>query len=163
MITPVTAVWLSITGTKISGRGMRESYSMLHCHHHTNTALRWKAQTVTVLFYRLWRTTLLNSVHHQHHHYPSRLLTYRAAMKLLYPCLSLASLWMVPQLWFIFFISASTVLQQVVFGRPHLFSFWGPVDCNFGDGVGILMQHVPNPVPSLPGGDGLHILLLAPW
>ena len=37
-----------------------------------------------------------------------------------------------------------------------------PVDCNFGDGVGILAQHVPNPAPSLPGDDGLRILLLAP-
>ena len=41
-------------------------------------------------------------------------------------------------------------------------SLWGPVECNFGDGVGVLAQHVPNPVPSLPGDDGLHILLLAP-
>ena len=32
------------------------------------------------------------------------------------------------------------------------------MDCNFGDGVGILLQHEPNPVPS-PPGDGLHILL----
>ena len=39
-------------------------------------------------------------------------------MKLLHPCLSLASLWMVPQLWFIFFISTATALCQVVFGRP---------------------------------------------
>ena len=36
------------------------------------------------------------------------------------------------------------------------------VDCSFGDGVGILVQHVPNPGPSLPGDGGLHILLLAP-
>ena len=36
------------------------------------------------------------------------------------------------------------------------------MDYNFGDGVGILVQHVPNPVPSLPGDDGLNILLLAP-
>ena len=35
------------------------------------------------------------------------------------------------------------------------------VDCSFGDGVGILVQHVPNPGPSLPGDGGLHILLLA--
>ena len=42
-----------------------------------------------------------------------------------------------------------------------LLSLWGPMDCNFGDGVGILVQHVPNPAPSLPGDDGLHILLLA--
>ena len=43
---------------------------------------------------------------------------------------------------------------------PH--SFWGPVDHNFGDGVGILVQHLPNPAPSLPGDDGLHTLLLTP-
>ena len=43
-----------------------------------------------------------------------------------------------------------------------LLSLWGPVDCNFGDGVGILAQHVPNPAPSLPGADGLYIFLLAP-
>ena len=76
------------------------------------------------------------------YYYASHQLVYRAALKLLHPCVSLASLWMVPQLWFIFFISASTVLHQVV--------FWGPVDCNFGDGVGILVQHMPNPAPSLP-------------
>ena len=51
--------------------------------------------------------------------YPSRQLAYRAATKFLQPCLSLASIWMVPQLWFMFFISASTVLRQVVFGRPR--------------------------------------------
>ena len=50
--------------------------------------------------------------------HPSHLLAYTAAMKLLHPNLPLASLWMVPQLWFIFFVSASTVLHQVVFGRP---------------------------------------------
>ena len=44
-----------------------------------------------------------------------------------------------------------------------LLSLWGPVDCNFGDGVGLLAQHRPNPAPSLPGDEGLHnILLLAP-
>ena len=52
-----------------------------------------------------------------HPHYPSCLLAYRAATKLLHPCLSLASLRMVPQLWFVFFISASTVLRQVFFDR----------------------------------------------
>ena len=41
-------------------------------------------------------------------------------------------------------------------------SLWGQVDCNFGDGVGILAQHVPNPAPPLPSDDGLHIVLLAP-
>ena len=40
-------------------------------------------------------------------------------MKLFRPCLSLASLWMVPQLWFMFLIATSTVLGQVVFGRPR--------------------------------------------
>ena len=43
-----------------------------------------------------------------------------------------------------------------------LLSLLGLVDCKFGDGVGILAQDVPNPAPSLPGNDGLHILLLAP-
>ena len=55
----------------------------------------------------------------RHPHYPSRQLAYRAATKLLRPCLSLASLWMVPQLWFIFFISTSAVLHRLVFGRPR--------------------------------------------
>ena len=50
-------------------------------------------------------------------YYWSHQLAYRAATKLLHPFLSLTSLWKVPQLWFIF-ISASTVLCQVVFGRP---------------------------------------------
>ena len=39
---------------------------------------------------------------------------------------------------------------------------WGPVDCNFCDGVSILAQHVPNPAPSLSGDNGLHIFLLVP-
>ena len=52
-------------------------------------------------------------------YYPSCQLVYRTATKLLHPCLSLASLWMVPPLWFFFFISAPTVLHQVVFGRPR--------------------------------------------
>ena len=43
-----------------------------------------------------------------------------------------------------------------------LLTLWGPVDFNFGDVVGILAQHMPNPAPSLPGDDGLHILLLTP-
>ena len=73
---------------------------------------------------------------------PSRQLAYRAATKLPDPCLSLASLWMVPQLKFMFFISASTVLRQVVFDRLRFrFPSLVPVDCNFGDGVGILAQH----------------------
>ena len=53
------------------------------------------------------------------HYYPPRVLAYRAAVKLPHPCLSLADLWFVPQVWFVFFISASTVLHQVVFGRPR--------------------------------------------
>ena len=56
-------------------------------------------------------------VHSFMHYYPSRRLAYRprAATKLLHPCRSLASLWMLPQLWFTFFSSTSTVLCQVVF------------------------------------------------
>ena len=69
---------------------------------------------------------------------------------------------MVPQLWFIF-TSASSVLRQVVFGRPRFsLSLWDLVDCNFSDGVSILAQHAPNLAPSLPGDDGLHRLSLAP-
>ena len=90
-----------------------------------------------------------------HPHYPSCLLAYSEVTKLLHPCLSLASLWMVPQLWFMF-ISASIVLHQVVFDWP---CFCFPSDCNFGDSI--LAQHTPRPVPSLPGDDGLRILLLA--
>ena len=61
----------------------------------------------------------------RHPHYPSRQLAYRAATKLLHPCLSLASLWMVPQLWFIFFIFASAVLRQVDYGRQRFrFPSW---------------------------------------
>ena len=41
------------------------------------------------------------------HYYLSHQLAYRAARKLLHPCLSLASLWMVPQLWFTHFPSYS--------------------------------------------------------
>ena len=54
-------------------------------------------------------------------YYPSRQLAYRAVTKLLHPRLSLASLWMVPRLWFIFFISASTVLRQVVLNCASIF------------------------------------------
>ena len=60
----------------------------------------------------------LPHLHHNHHHYTSRQLENRGAQKFLQPCLSLASLWMVPQLWFIFFIFASTVLRLDEFGRP---------------------------------------------
>ena len=58
---------------------------------------------------------------------------------------------MVPQLGFMIFTSAPTVFRQVAFGRVVI-----------GDGVGILAQHVPNPAPSFPGDDGLHMLLLGP-
>ena len=68
----------------------------------------------------------LCSADRRHHHHPSHQLVYRAATKPLHTCLSLASLWMVPQLWFIDFISASiTVLHQVVFHRPRFhFPSW---------------------------------------
>ena len=52
---------------------------------------------------------------------------YSAATKLLHPCLSLASLWMVPQLRFFFFISASTVLHQVVFDHASTFPLMSAV------------------------------------
>ena len=58
------------------------------------------------------------------HYYPSCQLAYRAATKLLHPCLSLTSLRMVAQLWFMFFISTSTILRQGVFGRPHAVNVW---------------------------------------
>ena len=57
--------------------------------------------------------------YHHHHHYLSQQLDSRAVTKLLHPRPSLASLWVVPQLWFMFFISASTVLRQVVFSWPY--------------------------------------------
>ena len=101
-------------------------------------------------------------VAHHHHHHPSCQMASWAATKLLHPCLSLASLWIVPELWSMFFISASTVLCQVVCGRPH---FCFPSDIQWIATLtmdfGILVQHVPNPGPSLPGDGGLHILLLA--
>ena len=53
------------------------------------------------------------------HRYPSCQSTYRAATKFLHPYLSLASLWMVPQLCFIFCISLCTILCQFVFGQPR--------------------------------------------
>ena len=43
------------------------------------------------------------------HDYPSRQLAYRASTKLLHPCLSLDSLWVVPQLWFTFFVYFSCI------------------------------------------------------
>ena len=42
--------------------------------------------------------------YHHHHHYLSQQLDSRAVTKLLHPRPSLASLWVVPQLWFMFFI-----------------------------------------------------------
>ena len=65
----------------------------------------------------LAKTSVKIHVHHHHHSYPSRQLAYRAATKLLHPCLSLAKLWVVSQLWFIFVVSASTGPRHVVFGR----------------------------------------------
>ena len=73
--------------------------------------------------------------YHYHHHYPSRQLAYRAATKLFHPSLSLASLWMVPKLWFIF-ISASTDFFFFFWGgvpgclrsTTLPLSLWGPVD-----------------------------------
>ena len=56
---------------------------------------------------------------HHHRHYPSRPLAYGAATKPLHPCLSLASLGTVSQLWFMSCIFASSVLRQVVFGQPR--------------------------------------------
>ena len=55
------------------------------------------------------------------HYYPSRQLAYSSATKLLHPSLSLASLWMVPQLWLMFFVSTSVVLHQVVFRPPRFY------------------------------------------
>ena len=62
----------------------------------------------------------------QHIHYLHKksetvdiIIFFRAATKLPHPCLSPASLWMVLPQWFMFFISASTVFHQVVFGRPR--------------------------------------------
>ena len=54
---------------------------------------------------------MLGLIHH--HHHPSRQLVYKAAMKLLHPYLSLAILWMVPQLWFMFFISALGLTKEL--------------------------------------------------
>ena len=45
--------------------------------------------------------------------YPSRQLAYRAATKLIHPCLSLVSPWMLPRLWFIF---SSTPLKPARMG-----------------------------------------------
>ena len=48
--------------------------------------------------------------YHRYHYYPSCQLVSRAAMKLFHPSLSQASLWTVPQLWFVLVISASSSL-----------------------------------------------------
>ena len=70
--------------------------------------------------------------HHQCVHfircYLSCQLAYRAAMKLLHPYLSLASLWLVPQLWFIsvsanlllFHQTVQTTLQAVSLFAPSM-------------------------------------------
>ena len=95
---------------KDPGHSAKSAGDRLHLNTHAALTLRsWSGLTMP-----------LSGYSHHHHHYPSRQLAYRAATKLLHPCLSLASPWMVPQLWFIFFISASTVLRQVVFGRPRI-------------------------------------------
>ena len=57
---------------------------------------------------------------------------------------------MVHVLHFGFHSSSSGCLRSTTL----LLTLWGPVDCNFGDGVGILTQHVPNPVPLLSGYGG---------
>ena len=101
---------------------------------------------------RFLHSNVYEHVNH-HHHYQSHQLVCRTATKLLHPCLSLASLWMVPQLWFIFFSSASTVLHQVVFSRPH-FCFPSGVQwiatlvrelASLCSRYPILVQNVPNP------------------
>ena len=92
----------------------------------------WVRWVVTIAVERIWKKKNLTLMlkqhlvkrhphpsHHHHHHYLSHQLAYRATRKLLHPCLSLASLGMVPQMWFMFFISASTVLHRVLFGRPR--------------------------------------------
>ena len=110
---------------------------------------------------RFWMSTV---VLFQLTYFPSHQLAYRAATKLLHPCLSLASLWMMIQLSFFVIISirfhssSPGCLRSTML---HL-SLWGSADCNFGNGVDILAQHVRNPGPLLPDDDGLHILLLAP-
>ena len=71
---------------------------------------------------------------------PSRQLAYKTATKLLHTCLSLASLWMVPQLWFMVFISASANVRQVVFCRPCFCFSLGSMDCNFGDEIAMSVQ-----------------------
>ena len=60
-----------------------------------------------------WDETLLS--------YPTHHTSWRIGQQRSFstPCLSLASLLMVPQLWYMLFISASTVLRQVVFGQPR--------------------------------------------
>ena len=77
-----------------------------HTHTHTYTCTHVRSHACTHTFYYC---SLL----------PFTPASVEGSNKARLPCLSLASLWMVPHLWFIFFISASTVLRQVVFGRPH--------------------------------------------
>ena len=79
---------------------------------------RWRRKFPPPFLPGIEPATFRSLVHSFVHYHPSRQTAYRAATKLPRPCLSLASLWMVPHLWFMLFIfSASTVLRQVVFGR----------------------------------------------
>ena len=101
--------------------------------------------------------------HHHHRHYPSHQLGYRAAMKLLHP-LSVTGqpLDGAPAVVLVLHFRFHSSSPGCLWSTTLLLSLWGPVDFNFGDGVGILAQHMHNPAPSLPGYGGLHILLLAP-
>ena len=101
-------------------------------------------------------------LNHRHHN-PSRLLAYRGCYESP-PPLSVTgqslngALAVVHSLHFRFHSSSPGSLRSTTLPLSLL----GPVDCNFGDGADILAQNVPNPASSLPGDDGLHILLLAP-
>ena len=108
-------------------------------------------------------TTLLVKEHHHHHHYPSHQLVYRAENEAPPPLSATGQPLdgapaVVHLLHFRFHSSSSGCFRSTTLPL----SLWGPVDCNFGDGVGILAKHVPNPAPSLSGGGGLHTLLVAP-
>jgi hypothetical protein len=46
------------------------------------------------------------------------------------------------------FISASTALRQVTFGRPLFFSLWWPVLGYLGDIVWLFPEDMPNPFPT---------------
>ena len=60
----------------------------------------------------------------KNHHHPLRQLEYRAATKLLHPCLSRASLWMVPQLWFSFKTDALKNNFEQNLKQSWLQAFW---------------------------------------